>query len=177
MAVKHGITSISHERIVMGPGAVYINDTLLGATKGGNTLEINRTFRDIRPDGAKGMVKGYRRLESVEAILTVKLLELTPQNIYYALAGSAKTSTVISGGEIDNTSYFTEVELVAEYTGATVGEALSVEIALANCLVEGPFTMNLPETGETVVEMKFHAHYSPAAMTTEPWTITFTHVT
>ena len=164
--------------MVFGPGVVSINDIGLGATKGGATLEINRVFRDIRPDGAKGKVKNYRYLESVEAILTVRLLEVVEEYIVYALAGSSLASHIITGGEIAAATYLSTVQLDAEMKGVTAtDENKEVEVELSNCLVEGPFTLTLPETGEAVIELKFHAHYSDTALTTEPWAITFTPAT
>ncbi len=178
MATKTGISSNTNQRMVLGPGAVYLGAglALLGATKGGNTLEINRVFKDIRPDGAKGKVKGFRLLESSEAILTVKLMEITEATVKYLLSGSSLTSHVITGGEIAAATYISQVSLAAEITGSTpTSEATAVNIVLTNCLVEGPFNLALPGdvSGEAVVEVKFHAHFDPAALTTEPWAITF----
>uniref|UniRef100_A0A6M3INU7 Tail protein n=1 Tax=viral metagenome TaxID=1070528 RepID=A0A6M3INU7_9ZZZZ len=175
MATKTGITSSTYERMVFGPGTVSIDDVVIGATKGGNQLEIIRTFRDIRPDGAKGKVKNFRYLESVEAILTVRMLEVIEEYIVYALAGSSLSSHVITGGDIDADTYITAVQLDAEMKGVTAAnENAEVEVELSNVLVEGPFVLNLPETGEAVIELKFHAHYSDADLATEPWAITFT---
>ncbi len=178
MVAKTGVNSLTYERIVMGPGAVYINDVLLGATKGGNVMEINRVFRDIRPDGALGKVKGFRYLESVECTLTVKLVEITESAIIYALAGSSTASPhIVTGGEIVAGTYITKVSIVAEMKGVTSGtEMNAVEVAISNALVEGPLTVNLPESGEAVVELKFHGHFAATTLHTEPWTLTFTHV-
>jgi len=180
MSSQNGITTNSYQRILMGPGAVYIGidqSALLGATKGGNMMEINRVFRDIRPDGALGKTKGYRFLESVEATLTVRLMEVTEANVTYALAGSTLNSHVITGGEIAAASYIDEVSIVAEVKGITAAtEASSVAIAMTNCLVEGPLTIDLPDSGDAIIELKFVGHFNPASMTTEPWEITFTPV-
>ncbi len=178
MATKHGVSSSTYERIVMGPGAVYIDDVLLGATKGGNVLEINRTFRDIRPDGSYGKVKNYRYVESVEAILTVNLIEIKEATVNYALAGSSLSSSVITANSMTAPTYLNTVQLVAEIKGVTAAsEKKSVEIELINCLIEGPFTLTLPETGEAVVQIKFHGHANATQLHVEPWTITFTHAT
>ncbi len=180
MTAKHGISTNTYQRILMGPGAVYIGTAgtqLLGATKGGNVMEINRVFRDIRPDGAKGKVKGFRYLESVEATLTVKLMEVTEQNVLYALAGASLASHIITGGEIDSNSYINKITIAAEIKGVTVTtEASAVKVEITDCLVEGPVTLNLPAEGETELELKFHAHYDASALTTEPWKVTFTAV-
>jgi hypothetical protein len=100
MAVaKHGVSSNTPDRLLIGPGAVYIDfydvdspGTLLGATKGGSVLELNRTIRDIRPDGAKGKVKGFRRVEGVDATLKVNMLEFTAENLRRALAVDSYSS-------------------------------------------------------------------------------------
>ncbi len=177
-----GISANTMQRILMGPGAVYIGSAgtqLLGATKGGNVFELTRAMLDIRPDGAKGKVKGGRFVESVEAVLTVRLMEVTEQNVVYAIAGSSLASHVITGGEIAAATYIDKVTIKAEIKGTTTTtEAKEVDIALTNCLVEGPFTVNLPEQGDAgAIEMKFTAHFDPSAMTTEPWSVTFVPVT
>jgi len=97
--VKHGVSANTPDRLVIGPGAVYIDfldvdspGTLLGATKGGNVFELTRNIRDIRPDGSKGKVKGFRRIESVDAVLKVNLLEVTAENLRRALAVDSYSS-------------------------------------------------------------------------------------
>lgn len=93
--VKNGVTTDSPDRILIDAGAIYIDfhdvdspGTLLGATRGGNVVEINRAIRDMNPDGAKGKVKGFRRIESVDAKITANMLEMTAENLRRALAGS-----------------------------------------------------------------------------------------
>ncbi|OPZ78848.1 MAG: hypothetical protein BWY79_00651 [Actinobacteria bacterium ADurb.Bin444] len=97
MAVAtHGVTTDTANRLLKEAGVVYIGfydvdspGTLLGATQGGNTFTVDRKLRDIRPDGARGPVKGCRRLEEIIATLEVNLLEVTAENLRNALAGSA----------------------------------------------------------------------------------------
>jgi hypothetical protein len=178
MPNQNGIGANTYQRIVMGPGEVKINGTTIGATKGGNVLEINRTFRDIRPDGAMGKVKGFRYVESVEVKLTVNLLELQEDSLYYSLAGSYMNANVITGGDIVNGTYIGAVYLECEVKGVTATtENNLITVELDNCLVEGPMTLTLPESGEVVLQLVFVAHYSASALTTEPWKITFVPVT
>lgn len=179
MSTQHGITTPTYERVMLGPGKVYTGaakgNGCLGATLGGNVLEINRTFLDIRPDGAKGKVKGFRYLENGDYTLTVKLLELTEEAIYYALAGSSLASHVITGGEIAAATYIAAVYLDVEMKGVTATiENTLISVCLANCLVEGPMVINAPEKGPVVIELKFTAHYAASDLTTEPFKITFT---
>jgi hypothetical protein len=95
----HGVGANSADRLLKGAGVVYLYyydtdspGTLLGATQGGNTVTVERKFRDVRCDGALGPVKGLRRLESIDVRLEVNLLECTAESIRRALAGSAYSS-------------------------------------------------------------------------------------
>lgn len=90
--VTHGVSSTTHEKLLIDAGAVYLGflsadnpGTLLGATKGGNTYEINTTILDVRPDGSIGPIKGFRRIGEVVVKLTVNLLEITAENLRRAL--------------------------------------------------------------------------------------------
>jgi len=99
MVVKHGVSTDSADRILVDAGAVYFNfydadypGTLLGATRGGNTFELARTIRRMEADGAKGPVKGFRRVEEVVATIKANMLELTAENLRRALAGAIYTA-------------------------------------------------------------------------------------
>ncbi len=183
MAVaKHGVTSNTPDRIVVDAGAVYYKatddwsvaapGTLLGATRGGNVFEVNRTIKDMQPDGAKGKVKGFQRLETVEATLTVNLIEITEDNILKALPGSAAVAHVITGAEIDDSDYIANVVLVGTVTGFD-GTTKPIILKLKNCLAEGPLTLNLSPKEEAVLQIKFTAHFSNSDLETEPWEITY----
>jgi len=97
--VKHGVSTDSPDRLLIDAGAVYFNfidadspGTLLGATRGGNTFELARTIRKMEADGAKGPVKGMRRLEEVAATIKANMLELTAENLRRAIAGAIYSS-------------------------------------------------------------------------------------
>jgi len=175
----HGVSTNTPDRIVVDAGAVYTGwtsvaspGTLLGACKGGNVFELIRPLRDIQPDGAKGPVKGLRRLESVSAKLTVNLLEITEANLLKALPGSAASSHVITGDEVDDNDYIGTVALVGTVTGFT-GTSNPIIITLSNCLVDGPFTLNMNPKDEAVIQLVFTAHYANTDLDTEPWSITY----
>ena len=175
---KHGVSSNTPERYVFGAGVVYTGytsvaspGTLLGASKGGAVLEINRTIRDIRPDGAKGPVKGFRRIEEVEVTLTVELLEITEANLLKALAGSSATSHVITGAEIDDAD-FADIGFVVDHSGFTMTSA-PLAVKLSNCIVDGPVVFGTKNNEEMVMSIKFRAHFADSDLDTEPWEITY----
>src|SRR5690554_6860688 len=93
MARQHGITTETVKRLFLDAGAVYLNygeteERLLGATNDGNTFTIEQDVREIEVDGARGPVKGLRRIVEVRAQIVANLLELTAENLKTALAGS-----------------------------------------------------------------------------------------
>lgn len=103
---KHGVSTDSADRILIDAGAIYLGfidadspGTLLGATRGGNTFELVRTIRRMEVDGAKGPVKGMRRIEEVVATIRANMLELTAENLRRAIAGAIYSSgtTTITG--------------------------------------------------------------------------------
>lgn len=176
---KHGVSADTPDRILIDAGAVYTGwtdvaspGTLLGATRGGNVFEINRTIRRMDPDGAKGPVKGFRRVEEVVATLTVNLIEITEENLLKALAGSSATSHVITGAEIDDSDYISKVALVGTITGFD-GTAKPIICVLENVLVDGPFSLGLSPKDEAVLTLVFTAHYSDADLDSEPWSIEY----
>lgn len=177
--VKHGVSSDTPDRILIDAGAVYTGwtdvatpGTLLGATRGGNVFELTRTIRRIDPDGAKGPVKGFRRIEEVIATLTVNLMEITEANLLKALAGSSAVANVITGAEIDDADYIDKVAIVGTITGFD-GTTAPIVCVLSNVLVDGPFTLNLNPKDEAVLQLVFTAHYLDSDLDTEPWEITY----
>jgi hypothetical protein len=98
MARLHGITENSYRRFVIDSGEVrlgYVDadntGVLLGATRGGSTFTIETEYRIMEVDGAKGPVKGGRRITKVVAKMEVNFIEITPALINLALPGSTTT--------------------------------------------------------------------------------------
>ena len=176
---KHGVSASTPDRLIIDAGAVYLNwvdvanpGTLLGATKGGNVFELARTIRDIRPDGASGPVKGFRRIEEVVASLTANLLEITEDNLLKAIAGSSATAHVITGAEIDDADFIGKVALVGTVTGFD-GTTKPIICILMNALVDNVMSLGLSPKDEAVLAVKFTAHYADTDLSAEPWSIEY----
>ena len=176
---KHGVSTDTPDRILIDAGAVYTGwtdvntpGTLLGATRGGNVFELARTIKRIDPDGARGPVKGFRRIEEVVATLTVNLIEITKANLLIAIAGSAAPAQVVTGAEIDDGDYISKVAIVGTITGFD-GTTKPIICVLENAMVDGPFTLGLNPKDEAVLVLKFTAHYLDSDLDAEPWSITY----
>ena len=103
---KHGVSVDSPDRLLIDAGAVYLGflsvdnpGTLLGATRGGNIFDLTRTIRRMEIDGARGPVKGFRRVEEVVATIKANMMELTAENLRLAIADAIYKSGTSTVGE------------------------------------------------------------------------------
>ncbi|HPD07445.1 MAG TPA: hypothetical protein PLC08_06250 [Candidatus Bipolaricaulis sp.] len=100
MIVAHqrtGLNADTFKRLVVGPGAVYLDydlgtERLLGATRGGNTFEPGVTIRDVEVDGVKGKVRGGRIIDRVEPVLRCNMIEFSVANLLAAIPGLVQES-------------------------------------------------------------------------------------
>lgn len=126
VAIQTGITTNSHQRMVVGAGKVLVDfvdgvgggsERALGFTKGGNVFEVTPEYLDVDADGAYGKVKGLDIIIGCAAKLTVNLAEvLTTQNLLLMMGGlqsADKTWTFVTGEYLG-----TGLELVAGITPA-----------------------------------------------------------
>ena len=186
MARKHGITANTYKKLIVDSGACYLNygesdESLLGATRGGSSFVIETEYRDMPVDGAKGPVKGGRRITSVNATLTVNFLEHSAALMSRVLSGSSiadygspKTHDEITRAlQIALTDYAANVALVGEVTGDSVNAA---EFIIENALADGNFELAFADADEPVLSAAFKAHFDPSSMDAEPWTIRFPEI-
>lgn len=173
---KTTVKETTPDHIVFGPGVATINlgeagERVLGMTAGGSTWNVVRTKREIEGDGLLGPTKDLQVLERVEARLTVRLKDITKDDIVAAIAGANITEDTpagwdtITGGAIETTDYFTNVAVAAAYS--SLGN--DVIFVIENALPDGDFSMSLEDKSEGVIELVFLGHFTAAAPTTEPW--------
>jgi len=171
-------TSISTSDTTITIGTNGLTSTLFGATRGGNTFTIETECRDMEADGAKGSVKGGRRITGVTATLTVNLLEMSSEFLAYALPGSSTADDpdgspthdkITRALAIASTDYHTNVAIVGEVQGKTS----PVIVGIDNALVDGNFELSFSEDDEGVVALQFKGHFDPSDMDAEPWFIKY----
>ena len=85
-----GSTVAGADEILLGAGKFYIEDTLVGLTRGGGSFNVEREYREINADGDRGPVKGRIVMESSRAKLTMNVLTFLTKftNIYPGVAES-----------------------------------------------------------------------------------------
>ena len=189
---RSGISADTPDRLVLDAGEVYFNisvsdlestdiatalaaGTLVGATRGGSSFTPGRTLRDIPADGKMGPVKGLIRRQNVAPVLTVNLLEITPDSLTKAIAGATGADTgattddyqKITGGPILASSYITNVALLATYSGTDNPVIVLVE----NAIVMDAPTLGTVDEDEVVLAASFAGTFDSATPAVEPWAI------
>ena len=175
--MKTGITPDTYERLLLDQGLVYVDygestQRLVGATSGGNKIDISREIRQMKFDGAPGDVKGDKRVVGVTAKLTVNISEFSTENILMANPGASKTTgsthdAIAVARNIQEGDYFKNVALVLAKAGT---DELFV-YKLSNALALNGFSLDAKEKAEGVATIEFTGHYAPNAFTVEPWSI------
>jgi hypothetical protein len=182
---KTGITTTTVESFTIDAGALYKNlfeedEALLGATSGGNTFVIEQEIRSVELDGARGDVRGARRVIESRPRLTTNLIELTTETLMLALTGTTATDFLDDGEttathddirrtrNILDTDYITNIGIVGETSN---GE--DIILVIENALSDGGFELALEDKSEGILEVQFTGHYDPADMSKEPWRIIY----
>ena len=177
---QHGITAGTYTRLIIDSGAVWKNygetgQVCLGATRGGNTFNIETEYKEMEADGAKGVVKGSRRITRVTGTLVANFLEISTDILQIALPGSSSTTTgspasydvITRALDIALTDYMTNVAIVGEMNG----ESDPLVLILKNVLADGNLEIAFADNDESVIAVTFTAHFDPASMDAEPWEI------
>lgn len=125
--LTNGFTANSAKRLVLGPGAVYLNygdgtERLLGATRGGTEFDPGITYRKIAVDLPRENVKGLSLVDDVKPMIKAKLLEMSAANLLVLIPGlrSAVGSGITAGfnvltlTEVADTDYISNVAVVGE---------------------------------------------------------------
>jgi len=157
-------------------GTNGLNTTSLGATRGGNTITIETEYRVMEVDGARGKVKGGRRITNVDAKVTANIVEFSAELLTLALPGSSAADYPVSSTThkkitrslgIVSGDYPTNIALV----GQDISKNQPCIFIVNNPLQDGNFEIGFNDKDESVIALTFSAHFSPDALDTEPYEV------
>lgn len=128
-----GITEKTPGNILLGAGTIHkgfkfdaetkkwnFAESLIGATSGGNKLEITPEVQTIEVDGAWVKVQGLDKKVGETAKLEINLIELTPEIIKASVIGKDGTSNlegyslIESKSDIEEGDYFENIAFVGK---------------------------------------------------------------
>jgi hypothetical protein len=184
MPKYNGVDSQTYRKFVIDAGEVRIGytdestrGTRLGATRGGSTFTIEQDVKDMAVDGAKGPVKGGRRIIKSNAKLECSFIEISQNLISLALPGSTTEEfgspvtheSIKRALQIASTDYSSNIALIGEVSGSGV----PVVVIIENALADGNFELGMTDNDESVLKIQFTAHFDPSDLENEPWEIRY----
>lgn len=164
---KHGITTETIKKMVLGAGVIYKNlkyadgewtGTVLGATSGGIKFNWEATWLDIEVDGATVLVKGVSKQKVGEsASLEGQMTELTEDILVTALHLEEATSD-----DGDYTKFVSKENVTEEddyldnvaYVG-TLSNGQNIIIILPNAICTEAFELETKNAEQTTFSVKF----------------------
>jgi hypothetical protein len=172
-----GLTEGTQRRFLFDAGIVYRNygiggQAIIGATRGGNSIEVLQEMRQMMVDGQPGRVKGDTRLVKDGAKLTINICEHTTGLLLDALPGATNTPTgthdvITRATQIAAGDYITNLAVVIQKAGT----AQYFVFKIANALCVSGAKMDFKEKDEAVITLEFEGSYAANALTTAPWEI------
>lgn len=153
-----------------------ITPKALGATRGGATFDPQKEERQIEVNGARSPLIAMSRVDRIEPILTVSLLELADINTIKYPLGQADITVTASGYnkvqprlDILLTDYIPNVALLARTSED--GQDKPVIVVLRNCKVMENSAFTFEDPGEVATEVSFAATNAIANAFDVPYTI------
>jgi hypothetical protein len=118
-----GFTSSLPTDVVLDSGVLYVNTTVLGATKGGLTFDPGVTYRNVEFDGKRSAVKLLDRKMMTAPKLSGTVIELPTGNIARIEPGAVVATT---GAWTASTSYQPKRAAGLLVTGDYVAEVRAI---------------------------------------------------
>ena len=105
---KHGVSATTPENILLGAGTIHKNLTwdsqsnawrgdIIGATSGGNSVEIKGEIKDIELDGALVKVKGLAVMQGGTGTMEVNFAELSVDVMKMGMIGELSEESDATG--------------------------------------------------------------------------------
>ena len=169
--------------IKLGEGIVYKNygeagEAVIGATKGGSRIEIERIIYDNEYDGANTYTKNLRRYTLFNVKMIVNFLKLNYVNLAYGVP-----CTVTDGTDVDGT--YKEIRFNVALTAsdiltnvAFVGENLDgdeVVYLVKNTMNMDNISWEFTTKEDLISEMTFTGFYTYASLNEDPIVPPFEH--
>lgn len=178
-----GFNPDTAKHLLLDAGAVYKNfdvdlleGELIGATQGGNSLNIVPEMRNIPIDGVKSeYVKGLTVIDSWEVSLTANLLEITKESLAMAI-GVTEEGTGAEGYEsIRGNNYIVEEDYLdnVAFVGKLSGSDKPVIIIIENALNHEGMQLDMEDASEGILPVTFFGHIDADNLDSAPFQILY----
>ena len=168
---KHGVNTTTPENILLGAGTIHKNlvwDTvgkewkgdIIGATSGGNSVEIKGEIKDIELDGALVKVKGLAVMQGGTATMEVNFAELSAEVMKMAMIGEEGASDAEGYTMIQTKANIAEGDYVDNFAfvGETANGAKKIIVILESALCTSGLKIEGKNKENSVVKLTMEAY-------------------
>lgn len=160
------VTKQQLENIQIDYGIVYNNygetdSKKMGPSRGGGEFKATATIRDIEYDGSLGKTKGTQVVESIEALLSVTILDTSIESMAIAMpwatydsVGKTITCEKANIGLLGDEKYLKNTTMFCK---TAKGEYR--KITLYNTLAESEFSLSAKPKAEGEIALEIYAHW------------------
>lgn len=168
--ITTGFNPKTKNHLLLDAGALYKNFNLpdqarIGATSGGNELDIKLKIRQIKVDGVKAAnAKGLEVIDDITTTLKCKFLEVTEETLKSALIADVDTASdsnydIITGKTIiEDSDYIKNIAWVGTISGKP---SKPIIIVIDNALCLDGLQLKAEDSKDNVLDVTFTAHADP----------------
>ena len=163
---KHGVGASTPENILLGAGTIHRGLTvgadgkvteygeIIGATSGGNSVEIKGEIVNIELDGALVKVKGLAVMQGGTATMECNFAELSEDVLKMGLVGTAKNGVISPKANIEEGDYVPGFAFV----GKTANGAKEIVVVFENALCTSGLKIEGKAKENSVVALTMEAY-------------------
>lgn len=166
---KHGVSTTTPENILLGAGTIHKNLTfadgkwtgdIIGATSGGNSVEIAGEIFNIELDGALVKVKGLAVMQGGTAIMEVNFAELSTAVMKMAMIGKEGESDANGYSMIQPKANIEEGDYVENFAfvGKTANGAKDIIVIMENALCTSGLKIEGKNKENAVIKLTMEAY-------------------
>ena len=166
---KHGVSTTTPENILLGAGTIHRNlafadgkwtGDIIGATSGGNSVEIKGEIKDIELDGALVKVKGLAVLQGGTATMEVNFAELSTEVMKMAMLGKEGESDAEGYDMLVPKANIAEGDYVENFAfvGKTANGAKDIIVILENALCTSGLKIEGKNKENSVIKLTMEAY-------------------
>lgn len=168
---KHGVNSATPENILLGAGTIHKDlswdagekkwtGEIIGATSGGNSVEIKGEIVDIELDGALVKTKGLAVMQGGTATMEVNFAEITAEILQHALIGKLGESDAEGYDMIVPKANIEEGDYVANFgfVGKTANGKKDIIVIFENALCTSGLKLEGKAKENSVIALTMEAY-------------------
>ena len=168
---KHGVSATTPENILLGAGTIHKNlewdsttskwkGDIIGATSGGNSVEIKGEIKDIELDGALVKVKGLAVMQGGTATMEVNFAELSIDVMKMGMIADAVESDATGYSMIQTKANIEDGDYVKNFAfvGKTANDAKDVIVIMENALCTSGLKIEGKNKENSVIALTMEAY-------------------